>query len=176
MIPALIAAAATVVVAVIAAVSQRKPTRSDLDLAHQEADLLRKLEAGSQSATELESLITKRIEDWRKRYEAPPNVIVLVIALCSLSLVCLEIAAVLFFYLSPEPFRQDLNVVSWALLGYGLIAFATAAVIQSRWNRLYKKRRLRPEIGSAEPPKPSAAHLPNSQHPAVDATSTSRTT
>ena len=65
MVPALIA-----LIGVVVAVCQLVSARTDWALAHQEVDLIKKLQRGSHAANDLEMIISKRIGSWRGRHEA----------------------------------------------------------------------------------------------------------
>jgi hypothetical protein len=68
-VPALITSVATLIGVVIVTVGQFVSARNDRALAHQEIDLLKKLQPDSPVASDLEMIIRKRIGKWRGRYE-----------------------------------------------------------------------------------------------------------
>jgi ABC-type transport system involved in cytochrome c biogenesis permease subunit len=160
MVPALIAAAASVIVAIIALVGERKPARNDHDLAQQEADLLKKLEQGSQAASKLQSLINRRISRWVRRDEMP-RIYRLIPLFALLSVIASTAGLALYFYLQP-PSRESLEINMVALIVTGVIWLLTTYVL------LWMRRR---HDRWAE----SLTHSPDHKHPAADATSTGNT-
>jgi uncharacterized membrane protein YbjE (DUF340 family) len=194
---AAIAAMASVIVVVIATVGQVISARNDRALAHQEVDLLKKLQPGSKAATDLETVIGKRIGGWRAGHDASR----FAFRVLWVSLVCALIVLTLSFGLDvhDDPERAwrllplQLRIFTWvAALIIGMALGGAVLVIISRktfksdggrWllRQLSDDQAAGPDESVSEassteiPPKPSAAHSPNSQHPAVDATSGGRT-
>jgi Flp pilus assembly protein TadB len=69
MVPAAIAAASSVVVILITTVGQWLSNRNDRALAHQEVELLQKLQPNSRTAKDLEQVIASRIDAWKLRQQ-----------------------------------------------------------------------------------------------------------
>jgi hypothetical protein len=69
MVPALIALIGVAIATAGQLVGQFISARNDRALAHQEVDLLKKLQPGSQAAADLEIVIRTRIGKWRGRHE-----------------------------------------------------------------------------------------------------------
>ena len=186
MVPATIAAIASVVAVVITAVgqlvSQLVSTRNDLALAHQEVDLLKKLQPGSQAETDLEMIIRKRIGKLRGRYDESR----LAWNHAKNFLICAAVAVALampmLFYLKPEEawggLPDLLRSVILVLVGGAAVALlgTTVYLILAFVHRYKESRerrqshdagdatnpdRLPPEPGKAGSPKSRPAHLPN---------------
>ena len=176
MIPVLIAGIASVIVAVIVATGQRKPSRSDRDLAHQEADILKKLPQGSRAEAELESLINSRIVRWRAQSETPavyeliPKLLLVGGVLGVLGWT-LGFALDLYFKpQSPWSLRQSLMPAAYVLTACGGALLVIAYVLLWKMHR-YKSisaDKSAPRSGSADLATSSAMHSSNAQHTAVD--------
>jgi hypothetical protein len=102
MVPALITSITGLIVAVIVTVGQFLSARNDRALAHQEVDLLKKLQSGSQAAADLEMIINKRIDRWRAKYEGSISAANRSRNFLGIAAVTLILAIPMLFYLKPQ--------------------------------------------------------------------------
>jgi hypothetical protein len=101
-VPALITSVATLIGVVIVTVGQFVSARNDRALAHQEIDLLKKLQPDSPAASDLEMIIRKRIGKWRGRYEESRFAYIRSRNLVAMAAVAVTLAMPMLFYLKPE--------------------------------------------------------------------------
>jgi hypothetical protein len=192
MVPAVVAAIASVVVVVIATVGQLISSRNDRALAHQEVDLLKKLQPESKAAADLELIISTRIRSWRGRREASRVALKWSAGLVTTAYVAIALVTLLDFYVMPERAWDGVSalartieygligIVAIALLGAaGLIVLSVRARVQEyRESRRQREEdsdtathRSLPETAADGSPKPSPAHSPNGSAVRASATS-----
>jgi hypothetical protein len=183
MVPAVIAAIASVVVVVIATVGQLISSRNDRAMAHQEVDLLKKLRPDSQAATDLELIISKRIGSWRGKHEASRVALKWSAGFVASAYIAVALTSLLDFYLKPEKAWDGMSalarLVSYALIGTAVTTLAGAiwmlvlsvlALVQAHRKSRHQREKDRdttspdrslPETAPDGSPKPSPAHSPN---------------
>jgi hypothetical protein len=152
MIPALIALVGVLIATAGQLIGQLVSARNDRALAHQEVDLLKKLERG-QAAADLEAIINSRIRKWRRSYEVTRVTLKQAWALLGVASVAVALAIPLVLYVKPEAWSglpALARTITLVLLGGAAVSLVGSVALTVVYLfRTLKQPRAKPRQSSA---------------------------